>query len=65
MWEWETEKHSDATWQGNNKPTACVKWGGVNDYMLVFFVWCCKLKWSWKEFLNNDSNLNGTTHGKK
>lgn len=37
MWEWETEKHSDATWQGNNISTACVKWSGVNvdNYILV------------------------------
>lgn len=35
MWEWETEKHSDATQQGNNIPTACVKWRGVNEHMLV------------------------------
>lgn len=41
MWEWQTEKHSDATWKGNNISTACVKWRGVSDdnYMLVL-VWC-------------------------
>lgn len=33
MWEWETEKHGDATGQGNNIPhSVCVKWSGVNGY---------------------------------
>lgn len=61
----------NATGQGNNISTACVKWRGVNEYTLVLVcMYVCmygvlQIKMVMKGFfLNNDSNLNGTTHEK-